>query len=234
MPVVLVDREVSAEIEFTAFGLDGVYATVDELPSVLANHAPENVFVGGFGSGGAAALELAATSGLRFGGFFGLFADSQVPRVDVTTTARPRLAVCARAGSATDLIAAFRRAGASVDVFDVADDDDAVSSQVRIISEWLRPRLPTTQPLQWTLEPAVTKGETNVIFDVPMGTETVLARFPITCRGASFALVPRAPGRVAVTFYSPAPNATADAIAARIRNRLVDANPDDAAACPVS
>ena len=75
--------------------------------------------------------------------------------------------------------------------------------------------------------PTWSRPPRTAVFDVPPGSERLLCRHGVMCRGATFALAPgRAPGTVECTFESTAPEQTADAIAERLANRLND--PDGA------
>ncbi|CAN0359620.1 unnamed protein product [Ascophyllum nodosum] len=64
-------------------------------------------------------------------------------------------------------------------------------------------------------------------FSVPPGSEELLSGASVCARGAFFQLeiVPGTPGKVSTVFLSPKPEATADAIAARIEQRLEDPRP---------
>ncbi|KAJ1461455.1 hypothetical protein M885DRAFT_507458 [Pelagophyceae sp. CCMP2097] len=85
----------------------------------------------------------------------------------------------------------------------------------------------------FTLEEA-DRGQTRAVFRVPPGTEALLCRFPVNCRGAAFAVEPHGDGTVSCLFYSPKPKDTAEAIAARINQRFKDPSSAGAEACTVS
>ena len=66
------------------------------------------------------------------------------------------------------------------------------------------------------------------------GAEKLLEKYPINCRGSAFELKARGPGVVETTIYSPEPDATAMAIAARLENRLKDPSSSGAEACAIA
>ena len=78
------------------------------------------------------------------------------------------------------------------------------------------------------------KGMKRLLFDVPDGAEKLLEKYPINCRGSAFELKARGPGVVETTIYSPEPDATAMAIAARLENRLKDPSSSGAEACAIA
>ena len=78
------------------------------------------------------------------------------------------------------------------------------------------------------------RGMSRAVFDVPPGAEKLLAKYPINYRGSGFDMVPAGTGRVATEFYSPEPDATAAAIAARITVRLKDPGSAGGEACVVA
>jgi len=111
------------------------------------------------------------------------------------------------------------------------DPDAAARDPDRLLDQLLS--------VQWRLLPAAAAGpdrrSTTAVFDVPEGSEKLLCKNGVMCRGATFALVPgRAPGTVECRFESPAPEATAKAIAARVSNRLNDPSGASVEDCCIS
>eukprot|EP00927_Polykrikos_kofoidii_P027733 TRINITY_DN24306_c0_g1_i1.p2 TRINITY_DN24306_c0_g1~~TRINITY_DN24306_c0_g1_i1.p2 ORF type:complete len:135 (-),score=23.03 TRINITY_DN24306_c0_g1_i1:135-539(-) len=93
----------------------------------------------------------------------------------------------------------------------------------------------TPKTIPFTVVPEEGKsGYYTASFSVPRGLVQTLAEHPIMANGGSFELRPdeaaasQGEGAVCTTFYSPKPERTAEAIAARLARRLDD--PDGVAA----
>ena len=125
-----------------------------------------------------------------------------------------------------------------------------VSTQVEKLAGWLAARLPG--PGEAAAPPAPRKqakpdmvdrfkvtyarkelpgGTHRLTFFVPEGCEQLLEKYPINCRGSAFEVRAAGKGRVATEIWSPEPDATAAAIAARLTTRLKDPSSAGAEAC---
>jgi len=195
-------------------------AYVDDVRSPLLSGA----FVGGFEGGGRAALRLGATSDV--GGVFALLGElSETDRSLVASVPVP------------------------VKVF----EDDTDDSQLRALATWILERLPAAPPQRQDDDESSGQEETPppvvayslvveenaeedvvAVFSVPPGCEELVSRFPVHCRGGSFAVEAAETGKVRSRFRSPAPHATAAAIALRLQARLESGGGGDVAACPLS
>ena len=83
--------------------------------------------------------------------------------------------------------------------------------------------------------PAWSRPPRTAVFDVPPGSEALICRHGVMCRGASFGLTPgRVSGTVETTFESTTPEKTADAIAERLARRLNDPDAAGVEECCVS
>lgn len=212
--------------------------TLEEVVETIGKMNSRKIFVGGFGQGASLACALART---EVGDVdLGCFALNPPCEATGEVRWRHRLCLCAPKK---------RPSAAGVDAFVVEDGN--ISRQVEIAARWMTSMLAPLAPspseespkkpresrekkgVQWRLERREDR-QVRAVFVVPTGCEELLRRFPIICCGASFELEPVEAGRVATTFYSPTPDATADAIALRIARRFDDPNADGAQACPVS
>ncbi len=110
---------------------------------------------------------------------------------------------------------------------DAARDPDRLLSQMTSVPCRLLPPPPGT--------PAWSRPPRTAVFDVPPGSEALICRHGVMCRGASFGLTPgRVSGTVETTFESTTPEKTADAIAERLARRLNDPDAAGVEECCVS
>jgi len=85
--------------------------------------------------------------------------------------------------------------------------------------------------IRFRVSPAGSDSHTAV-FTVPQGWEEALAKYPVHARGASFDLQPgKLPGTIQSSFTSSSPEETAEAIKARLEQRLRDPAPPGAEDC---
>ena len=90
-------------------------------------------------------------------------------------------------------------------------------------------------PVPYTLTD-LSNGNTKAIYSVPSDIAPLVARFPIIIQGNPFEISPCNEG-ISCEFYSPTPQATADAIGIRLASRLENPSSSEAAAtdnCVVS
>jgi hypothetical protein len=80
------------------------------------------------------------------------------------------------------------------------------------------------------------EGYTTATFIVPASAvDSLSSGPPIMCRGSQFVLERGAsPNTVTTRFYSPMPKMTADAIAEKVHQRVLDPNPPGMEACNIS
>ena len=136
---------------------------------------------------------------------------------------------------------------------DEARSETVVGDQLAEAAHWLLARLPAPPPapapapkrvpaapdlhdrykVRYLLKD-LARGMSRAVFDVPAGSEKLLAKYPINCRGSGFEMIAAGSGKVATEFYSPEPDATAAAIAARITVRLKDPESAGGEACAIA
>jgi len=87
---------------------------------------------------------------------------------------------------------------------------------------------PSRTPVPYILTD-LPNGNTKATYSVPSDIAPLLVRFPIIVQGQPFEISTCAEGTFCV-FFSPTPQATADAIGIRLASRLEDPSSNEAAA----
>mmetsp|Transcript_9584 Transcript_9584/g.12022 ORF Transcript_9584/g.12022 Transcript_9584/m.12022 type:complete len:272 (-) Transcript_9584:1292-2107(-) len=237
------------EDELTKRGLDVLFPETYELP----REEYKFIYVGGFGEGGKRALELVLSE--RVCGCFALDLQEEIDDVLIQKLKNVNKPIALTNGGRT--VEQLKTVLPSVIHLKCLENEEAPSSSaIEATGQWLLEQIipyleETSSPTRtestlpqahiptqksYTLHSLAEQDTYEAIFQVPAGAEDLFYKYPVTCRGALFNLQKCGSGLIKTTFRSSLPEATADAIALRVRARFDDPAglPSNQNQCPVS